>query len=304
MARYVFGPVPSRRLGRSLGIDVLPRKMCSLDCVYCECGPTETLTLQRSETVPTDAVLDEIDAVLSLHPQLDSVTFSGTGEPTLHLHLGRMIQHIHDKHPGYVVTLLTNGVLFPDPQVRADAALADRVIPNLDAVSQEVFEAINRPAVEIDNATVIESLVRFRDEFGGELWLEIFIVPGVNDSPQELQLLAEAAVRIRPHRIQLNSLDRPPAYGGIQVPNAERWKEIAAFFPGAEILARGTFPIPAAIVSEYARERILETLRRRPLTFTDILVQTGLHVHEAQKILQYLLQEKHIEQQGDFYRIR
>ena len=167
-----------------------------------------------------------------------------------------------------------------------------------------MFEAINRPAVEIDNATVIESLVRFRDEFGGELWLEIFIVPGVNDSPQELQLLAEAAVRIRPHRIQLNSLDRPPAYGGIQVPNAERWKEIAAFFPGAEILARGTFPIPAAIVSEYARERILETLRRRPLTFTDILVQTGLHVHEAQKILQYLLQEKHIEQQGDFYRIR
>ncbi len=303
MPRYVFGPVPSRRLGRSLGIDLLPRKVCPLDCVYCECGPTETLTTERSETVPTDAVLAEIDAVLASRPPLDSVTFSGTGEPTLHIHLGRIIRHIHEKHPGYAVTLLTNGVLFPDPGVRADAALADRVVPNLDAVSQDVFEAVNRPVPGIDNAAVIESLIRFRGEFAGELWLEIFIVPGINDHPEELSRMAEAARRIRPDRVQLNSLDRPPAYGGVSAPTPERWREIAAFFPGADIIARGAFPIPAALVSEHARERILETLRRRPMTLADILVQTGLHVHEAQKILQYLIEEKQIIIQGGFYKV-
>lgn len=304
MAQYIFGPVPSRRLGRSLGIDLLPRKMCPLDCVYCECGPTEMLTAERSETVPTEAVLAEIDAALANRPELDSITFSGTGEPTLHMHLGRIIQHIHEKHPGYVVTLLTNGVLFPDPQVRADAALADRVIPNLDAVSQDVFDAVNHPAPGIDNAAVIESLALFRGEFSGQFWLEIFIVPGVNDAPGELRRMADAVRRIRPDRVQLNSLDRPPAYAGVTAPSLERWKEIAAFFPGADIIARGAFPIPAALVTEHARDRILETLRRRPLTLEDILAQTGMHIHEAHKILQHLLEENRIEKQGVFYRLK
>ncbi|PKN26131.1 MAG: radical SAM protein [Deltaproteobacteria bacterium HGW-Deltaproteobacteria-22] len=299
--RYIFGPVPSRRLGRSLGIDLLARKTCQLDCVYCECGPTEELVTGRLEYVPTQAVLDELDAALADRPPLESITFSGSGEPCLHLHVGKIINYIKDNYPQYTVTVLTNGTLLSDPAVRAELLRADRVVPSLDAVSEEVFVAVNRPAPGLVNAEIIEGLIKFREEYSGQLWLEIFIVPGLNDTPDELARLAATAARIRPERVQINSLDRPPAYSGIEAPTPERLQEIAAFFPGSEIVARQFVPVPVAAVRPDRIEAVLETLRRRPLTQEDLQVQLQMHVHEAHKLIQHLVETGRVQRSGDFY---
>ncbi len=308
--RILFGPVPSRRLGRSLGIDLLADKTCTLDCVYCECGPTDELTLERKEYVPTRDVIEELDAFLAGRPALDSITFSGSGEPTLHPWIGEIINHIKDHFPEYAVTVLTNGTLLTDPVVRAELIRADRVVPSLDAVSSGAFDAVNRPAPGLDNAAILEGLVRFREEYQGQLWLEFFLVPGLNDSPDELAAIAAAAARIRPDRVQLNSLDRPPAYAGIFAPTPERLLEVAAALDavlipalgfGVEIVARQFVPVPVETVPADAARSVLDTLRRRPLTLADVTAQTGLHVHEVHKLLAHLEETGQISRAGDFY---
>lgn len=308
--RILFGPVPSRRLGRSLGIDLLARKTCTLDCVYCECGPTDVLTLEPREYVPTRDVLDELDAFLADRPTLDSITFSGSGEPTLHLGIGEIINYIKDHYPEYPVTVLTNGTLLTDPAVRAGLARADRVVPSLDAVSQGAFDAVNRPAPGLDNDAILEGLARFRKEYRGQLWLEFFLVPGLNDFPGELAAVAAAAARIHPDRVQLNSLDRPPAYAGIVAPTPERLLEVAAALDAVllpalglsvEIVARQFVAVPVDAVSPDAARTVLDTLRRRPLTLADVAAQTGLHVHEAHKLLAHLEETGRITRVGEFF---
>ncbi|MFO8145279.1 MAG: radical SAM protein, partial [Candidatus Syntrophosphaera sp.] len=147
--KYLFGPVPSRRLGVSLGVDLVPHKVCSLNCVYCEVGRTTNLTIQRKEYVPLDEVLKELEEYLSQDPDLDFITFSGQGEPSLNSGLGRVIDFIKDKYPRYKVAVLTNGTLFWDEKVRAEVMLADVLLPDLDAVSELAFLKVNRPAPEL-----------------------------------------------------------------------------------------------------------------------------------------------------------
>ena len=142
---YVFGPVASRRLGVSLGVDLVRPKTCSLNCIYCEAQATTNLTLKRMEYVPIDAVIRELDEVLSRHPQLDYVTFSGSGEPTLNSGIGRVVEWLKQHYPEYRLCLLTNGFALGDPELRREIAAIDRVVPSLDASNQEEFEAINRP---------------------------------------------------------------------------------------------------------------------------------------------------------------
>ncbi|MDK2863513.1 MAG: hypothetical protein PWQ46_1223, partial [Methanomicrobiaceae archaeon] len=190
--RYLFGPVPSRRLGISLGIDLVPHKTCSFNCIYCECGQTTDLTCERREYVPTNRVIAELDDFLATAPDLDYVTFAGSGEPTLHSGIGEIISFIKDRYPRYRVAVLTNSALFTDPDVRAALMRADLVVPSLDAVSEEVFVKINRPSPGITAGQVLEGLLDFAREYTGEVWLEIFIVPGVNDTDKELRLLKDA----------------------------------------------------------------------------------------------------------------
>jgi wyosine [tRNA(Phe)-imidazoG37] synthetase (radical SAM superfamily) len=192
-----------------LGVDLLPYKTCSLDCVYCECGATTHLTTQRSEFVPADQVIDELDRFLASKPDLDFVTFSGSGEPTLHAGLGKVIAHLKAHHPGYRVAVLTNGTLFSQAEARTSVLAADLLIPSLDAATPEAFRAINRPAPEIVVDKVIEGLVVLRSQYSGTFILEIFVVPGVNDTKLEIAALRAAAERIGPDAIQLNRLDRP-----------------------------------------------------------------------------------------------
>ena len=206
--QYIFGPVISRRLGLSLGIDLIPFKTCSLDCVYCECGKTNQLVIERREYVPTAEVTAELDKYLQSNPNIDYLTFSGSGEPTLHSGLGQIIDFIKENYPRYKISLLTNSTLFPQEGVIEEVKDLDLIVPSLDAVSEDIFNKINRPISGVRAAEIIKGLESLRASFAGQLWLEIFIIPGINDHREELQLFKKALQRIRPDKIQLNSLDR------------------------------------------------------------------------------------------------
>ncbi|RPI46755.1 MAG: radical SAM protein, partial [Bacteroidetes bacterium] len=180
MYKYIFGPVPSRRLGMSLGVDLVPHKVCSLDCVYCECGPTTKRTLDRKEYVLYGKVTEELDHFFIENPDPDFITFSGSGEPTLNTRIGDVLHFIKQKKPAIPVAVLTNGTLLGRKDVRDELMEADVVLPSLDAATPEVFRRINRPAHGLDLDEILEGLVSFRKEFRGEMWLEIFIIPGFN----------------------------------------------------------------------------------------------------------------------------
>ncbi len=204
---HLFGPVHSRRLGRSLGIDLVPVKTCSFDCVYCECGHTTLETIKRQEFFQLREVLSELKDYLSQFPELDFITFSGSGEPTLSTSIGQVIRFLKKSFPSYRVAVLTNGSLLWRPDVRDDLLPADVVLPTLSSVFESTFRKIQRPASGIPVAQVLEGLERFRKEYIGEIWLEVFIIPGINTSQRELDGLRAAIERIRPDRVQLNTLD-------------------------------------------------------------------------------------------------
>lgn len=209
MNRYVFGPVASRRLGRSLGIDLLPYKTCSYNCVYCECGATTDLTITRREFFPLEEVLAELDRVLAKKPDLDYITFAGSGEPMLSRSLGPVIRHLKEHYPWYHVAVLTNGTLCMLPEVRSDLLLADLIIPTVPASDQVMQDLIFRPYRNISVSSIQSGLVALRKEFSGQLWTEVFLVPGINTGRDELLRVRETIISIRPDLIQLNSLDRP-----------------------------------------------------------------------------------------------
>ena len=305
--RYLFGPVPSRRLGISLGIDLVPHKTCSFNCIYCECGQTTDLTCERREYVPTNEVIAELDDFLATAPDLDYVTFAGSGEPTLHSGIGEIISFIKDRYPRYRVAVLTNSALFTDPDVRAALMRADLVVPSLDAVSEEVFVKINRPSPGITARQVLEGLLDFAREYTGEVWLEIFIVPGVNDTDKELRLLKDAVTAINPDRVQVNTLDRPGAEDWVRPASPEAIERIAAMLggnAGAIGVAYAGWTLPPK--TKDIGETILATIRRRPCTPRDLATLLGIRPTEVAKHLRVLEAEGLIEaveeKRGVFYR--
>ena len=182
MYKHIFGPVPSRRLGMSLGIDLVPHKVCSLNCIYCECGRTTDLTLERKEYIPFDEVITELKDYMNNNSVPDYITFSGSGEPTLNSRIGDIIEYIKGNYSDIKVAVLTNGTLFPDKKVRDELLKADLVLPSFDAASELAFKKINRPNSSINLDEYLNSLVEFKKEFKGTIWLEILIIPGYNDS--------------------------------------------------------------------------------------------------------------------------
>ena len=209
MYKHLFGPVPSRRLGMSLGIDLIPKKVCSLNCVYCEVGETTKLTLDRMEYVTFEKVIAELKQFMSSNPKIDYITFSGSGEPTLNNRIGDVLNFIKKEYPKIKTAVLTNGSLFYDKNLRKELLDADVILPSLDAASQYVFKKIDRPNIELNIETYIQGLVDLRKEYRGKIWLEILLLKGYNDSKKELKLLKEAILKIQPDSIQLNTLDRP-----------------------------------------------------------------------------------------------
>jgi wyosine [tRNA(Phe)-imidazoG37] synthetase (radical SAM superfamily) len=305
--RYLFGPVPSRRLGVSLGIDLVPHKTCSLNCIYCECGATTDLTVERREYVPTDRVIAELDEFLEDKPALDYITFSGSGEPTLHSGIGTILRHIREHHPAYRTALLTNGCLFYQKEVRDEVMDADVIIPSLDAATDRIFKRIDRPHRSLDIEDIISGLISLRKEFTGEIWLEMFIVPGINDTDEELAALRNALEKIRPDKIQLNTLDRPGVVDWIRAATAEELARVVASLhvPGTEQIGRPASRTEIPSFSGDIRDTILQTIRRRPCTVDDLAAMLGLHPNEVNKYIQVLVEDGDIvekrEERGIFF---
>jgi len=315
--KHIFGPVPSRRLGISLGMDVVPFKTCGLDCVYCECGKTTLLTNERKEYIPADKIIAELDHFLAQNPRLDYITFSGGGEPTLNSGVGRIVAHIKKNYPQYKICLLTNALLLGDEGLAAEIRDIDLIVPSLDATNEEEFEKINRPVEGFKFADLAEAIVKFRKSSPCRMWLEVFIVPGINDSDESLARFAGIVRRIAPDKIQLNTLDRPGTEDWVRPASEEvmlKFKaelekicpvEVVKKFRSGEEFQK-TKDAKNSSDMELAR-RISELICRRPCTIEDISAALEIPPLKASKIILKLkdaggvVEEK--QDRGIFYRL-
>jgi wyosine [tRNA(Phe)-imidazoG37] synthetase (radical SAM superfamily) len=294
----------------SLGVDLVPKKVCSLDCVYCEVGKTTKLTTQRMEYIPYDKVVGELEHYFKHNPDPDYITFSGSGEPTLNSRLGDVLDYIKQQKPGIPVAVLTNGTLLYDEQVRKELRDADVVLPSLDAASDEAFKKINRPAGDLSINRCIDGLVAFRKEFTGKIWLEIFILPSYNDDDDELLKLKSVIDRIQPDSVQLNTLDRPGTVDGLQAATLQNLERIVNQWglKQVEIIAAAVQRKTNKAFRNDMESAILETISRRPCTLDDLKEILGLHVNEINKYLDVLEATQKIEAvrqtRGVFYQLK
>jgi wyosine [tRNA(Phe)-imidazoG37] synthetase (radical SAM superfamily) len=292
MYNHLFGPVPSRRLGISLGVDLVPHKTCSLNCIYCECGRTTCLTLERKEYVSTAAILSELKEFLKDNPRLDYITFSGAGEPTLHSGIGAIIGFIKKEFSHYKLALITNGTLFFLPGVRKEIKFVDLVLPSLDAASEQTFIKMNHPNSDLKIETIIKGLADFQKNYNSKMWLEVFIVPGINDSEEEITLLRQAIHRIRPTLVQLNSLDRPGTNSRVNPATEEMLQTIADFLDWeTEIIAKFKTRNLIASYNTDVENTILQLIKRRPCTLDDLCSTLGMHLNEVNKYVDTLLDQ-------------
>ncbi|MFO7659308.1 MAG: radical SAM protein [Candidatus Cloacimonadaceae bacterium] len=298
--KHLFGPVVSRRLGLSLGVDVVAYKYCSLNCVYCEVSKTTHLTLKRKAFFSVSEITSELDDFLADNIELDYITFSGAGEPTLYSELGELITYIKTRYPQYKLALITNSTLLTDAELRREILPCDLMLPSLDAASEECFELINRPHNKLHADDLIQGLIELRREYKGQMWLEIFIVPGINDHLEEIELLKAAVEKIRPDKVQLNSLDRP---------GVEEWVEPAIYLALEEIRAilQEGIDIPVEIIAKsHLDELITRTeqdllneleplLKQDEYTKEELANELQIHVNEISKLLQCFAAEDKIE---------
>ncbi|MCD6486569.1 MAG: radical SAM protein [Syntrophobacterales bacterium] len=288
---FTFGPVPSRRLGRSLGIDFVPFKTCTYDCIYCQLGRTTAKTIDRREYFPVGAVLREIEEKLKKVSRPDYITLSGSGEPTLHNRISNIISGIK-KFSDIPVAVLTNGSLFWINEVRDAVSGADLIIPSLDAGSEETFLRVNRPHSGILFKEMVEGLRLLREEFKGPVWLEVFITGGVTDTEDEISKIKNLVNYIAPERVQLNTTVRTPAEEFAGLVNREKMEEISAFFGrNCEVIADYT---GVHNLNEFSstREDVLELVRLRPCSIDDISAGLELHRNEVVKYVQELVDKK------------
>jgi len=302
--KHLFGPVNSRRLGLSQGIDLLPPKTCNFNCIYCEINKAPQLSCERGEHVPTETILAEIDALLEDEGRvrdLDVFTITASGEPTLHTGIGKIIRHIKEK-TDKPVAILTNGSQLHLKEVRQDLLAADIVIPSLDAARPESFRRVNRPAkCSADLETIIQGIADFSLEFAGEVWLEILLVENINDSPQDIAALKNAIGRIKPSRVQLNTVARPPYEAFAKPLTFKRMEEVKreiekGYDRPVDILAgsknnelndsgKGRKDSVESTSPNKITEEIMEMLLRRPCTATDIAATMNLDMEYASEIL-------------------
>jgi wyosine [tRNA(Phe)-imidazoG37] synthetase (radical SAM superfamily) len=302
--KHLFGPVNSRRLGVSQGIDLLPPKTCNFNCIYCEINKAPQLSCMRGEHVPTEIILDEIDSLLedaARVSDIDVFTITASGEPTLHSGIGKVIRYIK-KNSDKPVAILTNGSQLYLKEVRQDLLDADIVIPSLDAARPESFRRVNRPAkCSPDLETMIRGIADFSREFAGEVWLEILLVESINDSPEDIAALKNAIGRIGPTRVQLNTVARPPFESFAKPLTHKRMEEVKreieeGFEGPVDILTgswknepsdsgKGREGSVESVFLDKAEDEIIEMLLRRPCTATDIAVTMSLEAERASEIL-------------------
>jgi wyosine [tRNA(Phe)-imidazoG37] synthetase (radical SAM superfamily) len=294
--KYLYGPVPSRRLGLSCGIDIVPLKVCTLDCIYCQLGTTARTTIERKEYLPVEPVLAELKEALAEGLEANYITLAGSGEPTLNSRLGELIDGIK-KLTDIPIAILTNGTLLYRKDVRADCVKADVVMPSLDAGDEQTFQKINRPNGIISIEKLISGLCAFRKEFSGQIWLEVFFIEGINTNAEHIAKIKKTIEMIDPDKVHLNTVVRPAAVPNIKKLNAEKLQEIAhRLGPKCEVVA----DLPATHCCQYKSsisedtsgsksvasgkaETLLSMLKRRPCSLNDICTSLGVTQDEAQK---------------------
>ncbi len=283
--------MPSRRLGLSLGIDVVPFKTCTYDCIYCQLGRTTNKTVERKEYVPLHDVLAEIDRKLDTAPAPDYITLSGSGEPTLYSELGRLISAIKKK-TGIPVAVLTNGSLLWDKEVQEALLEADLVVPSLDAGSEEMFQYVNRPHSDIAFEKMIAGLVEFRKNFSNRIWLEVFLLGAMPEIDSEVKKIISHVEKIRPDKVQLNTVARPPVENFACPLSQDQMLKFAEMFgKSAEVIADYD-RVHSRADCAASREDILNMLRRRPCSLDDVAKGLAIHHNKAVKHLDHLVKEK------------
>jgi wyosine [tRNA(Phe)-imidazoG37] synthetase (radical SAM superfamily) len=310
MYKHLFGPVPSRRLGMSLGVDLVPHKVCSLNCIYCECGATTNLTTERKEYVSFEEIVSELKDFFENNDNPDYITFSGAGEPTLNIHIGKVINYIKTNYSKVPIAVLTNGSLLSKPDVRLELLQADLILPSLDAATDNAFKKIDRPSKNLNIANYIQGLIDFRNEFKGTIWLEIMILPGFNDDLENLNLLKKAIKKINPEKVQLNTLDRPGVIDGIRAASRLELQDIIDLWKlnNVEIIASSAIRKDNKSFRKDTENAIMETISRRPCTLEDLEKILGLHINEINKYLDTLDSDNKIDtyrqERGVFYQLK
>lgn len=288
MKKFLYGPVPSRRLGRSLGIDVVPYKVCTYDCIYCHVGRTTDKTVKRKEYVPLDSIIAELDRSSEVLDEADYVTIAGSGEPTLYVCLGELIREVKAR-TRTPVAVITNGSLLWDSDVREDLKNADLVIPSLDAGNAAMFQYVNRPHPAITFERMVAGLIEFRLVFKNSLWLEVLLVGGATGIASEVRMLAGIIRQIRPDKVQVNTVVRPPSEDFAAGVVPQQLRKLADLLgENTEVIAEFPFHDAQSLPAESHAE-ILAMLKRRPCTLDDIVAGLGINRTVAVKQLDQLV---------------
>lgn len=269
--KHVFGPVPSRRLGRSLGIDTVPLKTCNWNCVYCQLGRSVPVVAERGEYVPREEIVAEVEAALSEHDagEIDWVTFVASGETTLHRGLGWLIRRVKAMTE-LPVAVITNGSLLRDAGVREELSAADAVLPSLDAGTEETYRRINRAHPSLTFEGHVRGLEEFRREFEGRLWIEVMLVRGVNDGDKELHALAELLARIGPDEVHLVAPTRPACEAWVAAPDERGMAHAAEILGRAARVVSASGEVFESSGSESPIEAILGIIGRHPMSVEEV----------------------------------
>jgi len=289
--KHLFGPVPSRRLGRSLGIDLVPFKTCSYDCIYCELGRTTCKTIERKEYICFDSLRREIDNAFSRGIDADYITLAGSGEPSLNIHIRGIIKHLKNSTTT-PVAVLTNGSLLWLDEVKQDLAQADLVVPSLDANNAINFNCANRPHKSITFKQMIDGLSQFSNEYKGLLYLEVFLLGGITAMDADVKQMADIAKTIRTDKIQLNTVVRPPAEDFAYTVPLPEMKHYSHYFKACTEVIADYRSAPDEKIFNVSREDVRSLLERRPCTKEDISKGLSMHINEVVKHVNWLLQHK------------
>jgi wyosine [tRNA(Phe)-imidazoG37] synthetase (radical SAM superfamily) len=302
--KYVFGPVTSSRLGRSLGLDLLAARACTMDCLYCEVGRTDVLTRERAVFAPAAAVLDELAAwVRAGHEMPDYVTLGGMGEPCLNADMGAIIDGVREICPSVPVAVLTNSTLMADARVRAELGRADAVLPSMDSLVEAEFRTINRPAPGLTAAGVAEGLLEFARGYAGRVFLEVLLAAGINDSEENLELLRAFVARLGPDRVDVVTMSRPGAYAKAKpVPDATlaAWRRALSGHASVAPPPKTERPRHQGLAAPRgdAVDAVLASVSRRPQTAPQLAQGLEMDLESVVRTLASLAEQGHIQKGG------
>lgn len=291
---YIFGPVPSRRLGHSLGIDIIPFKTCSYDCIYCQLGKTTNKTISLSEFIPINTILNELKQKLKENVKIDYITLSGSGEPTLYLKIGELISSIKNE-TDKPIALITNSSLLWNKSLQENLKNIDLIIPSLDAGDKDIFEQINRPHEKLSFEKVVNGIIDFSNYFQNKIWLEIFLLEGINTINKRIEKIALYAEKIRTDKIQLNTVTRPPLEPYVKEVSMHKINDIKKYFKGnVEVISKFK-KINEEQYCNVSMNEILNLIKRRPCSLEDICNGLNISKIETIKYLELLKKENKIK---------